>query len=201
MFMLQRREQAILRLLQRSGIVNLTKTRILEVGCGPGNTLADWARWGASTSNLYGIDVMEPFVKQASKLLPRAGFVVGTAERLPFPDRSFDVVTQLTMFTSILDGAMRHAAAAEMQRVLASAGVILWYDFRYPNPFNRDVRPVRLREIRALFPGWRINRVTTTLLPPLARRLARISLRACTFLDSTLPPLRSHHLALLTRPG
>ena len=113
-------------------------------------------------------------------------------------DRSFDIVAQLTMFTSILDRAMRREAAAEMQRVLAPAGAILWYDFRYPSPFNRDVRPVRLREIRALFPGWRIDGVTTTLLPPLARRLARISFQACAFLESALPLLRSHHLALLT---
>src|SRR5437660_723540 len=89
--------------------------------------------------------------RRATNHLPRAGFVVGTADRLPFPDRSFDVVAQLTMFTSILDRAVRRAAAAEMQRVLAPAGAILWYDFRYPSPFNRDVRPVRLREIRTLF--------------------------------------------------
>ena len=111
------------------------------------------------------------------------------------------MVAQLTMFTSILDPAMRHAAATEMQRVLTPAGAILWYDFRYPSPSNRDVRPMRLREIRTLFPGWRIDRITTTLLPPLARRLAGISLRACVFLESALPPLRSHNVALLTRPG
>jgi len=199
--MLQRREQAILRLLRRNGIVDLSKARILEVGCGRGKALADWARWGASASNLYGVDVMEPFIRKASEVLPRAGVVVGSAERLPFPSRSFDMVAQLTMFTSILDPAMRRAAAAEMQRVLAPAGAILWYDFRYPSPSNRDVRPVRLREIRTLFPGWRIDRITTTLLPPLARRLAALSLRACVFLESALPPLRSHHVALLTRPG
>lgn len=199
-FMLQHREQAILRLLRRNGLVDLAETRILEVGCGRGKPLADWMLWGASADNLHGIDVMEPFVRQARTLLPRAAFVVGSADRLPFIDRSFDVVTQLTMFTSILDPAMRRAAAAEMQRVLAPGGAILWYDFRYPSPFNRDVRPVRWRELRGLFAGWRIDSITTTLLPPLARRLAGRSLRACRFLEAALPPLRSHYVALLTRP-
>ena len=201
LYTLHRREQAIVHLLRRAGITDLAALHVLEVGCGRGRPLADWTRWGASARNLHGIDIMEPSIRQAVELLPRATLVVGSANRLPFPDRSFDIVAQLTMFTSILDRAMRHAAAAEMQRVLAPAGAILWYDFRYPSPFNRDVRPVRLHEIRALFPGWRIDSVTTTLLPPLARRLARISFQACAFLESALPPLRSHHLALLTRPG
>jgi ubiquinone/menaquinone biosynthesis C-methylase UbiE len=200
LFIVEQREQAILRLLRRNGIANLAETRILDVGCGRGRPLADWIRWGASASNLYGIDVMAPLVKRASRLLPRAAFVVGSADRLPFSDHSFDVVTQMTMFTSILDPAMRLAAAAEMQRVLAPGGAILWYDFRYPSPFNRDVRPVRWREIRALFPGWRIDSITTTLLPPLTRRFAAISLQACAFLEAAFPPLRSHYVALLTRP-
>jgi ubiquinone/menaquinone biosynthesis C-methylase UbiE len=200
-FMRQGREQAVLRLLRHCDVSKLAQAHILEVGCGRGRALADWARWGAKEDNLHGIDLMEPFIKQAAKFLPRAAFVVGAADRLPYPDRYFDIVAQLTMFTSILDAAMRHAAAAEMQRVLAPAGAILWYDFRYPSPRNRDVRPVRLREICALFPGWRMDVVSTTLLPPLARRLARVSTWTCAFVESTLPPLRSHYLALLRRPG
>src|SRR5262249_37189835 len=46
MFILQSREKAILQLLRRNGIVNLTETRVLEVGCGAGKPLADWLRWG-----------------------------------------------------------------------------------------------------------------------------------------------------------
>jgi len=198
-FMAQRREQAILRLLRRNGMVNMAKMRVLEVGCGRGGPLADWARWGAEANNLYGVDLMEPFVKQAVALVPGAGFVVGTAHQLPFPDCSFDVVAQLTMFTSILDPEMRYEAAIEMRRVLAPAGAILWYDFRYPSPYNHDVRPVRWHEIRALFPGWHIDSSTITLLPPITRRLAPISFQACTLLEWALPPLRSHYVALLTR--
>jgi ubiquinone/menaquinone biosynthesis C-methylase UbiE len=201
LYTLQRREQSILRLLARAQITDLAALRVLEVGCGRGRTLADWTRWGGSARNLHGIDLMEPFIRQASEILPRSALLVGSADRLPFPDHSFDIVAQLTMFTSILDAAARLACAAEMRRVLAPAGAILWYDFRYPSPRNRDVRPVRLRDIRALFPGWSVDVVATTLLPPIARRLAPISFWICGLLESALPPLRSHYLAVIRRPG
>jgi ubiquinone/menaquinone biosynthesis C-methylase UbiE len=200
-FMLRRREEDIIRLLARNGIAELATRRILEVGCGRGTSLAHWLRLGASPGNLHGIDLMEPFVRQAADLLPGARFAVSAADTLPFADGRFDVVSQLTMFTSILDDRVRQATAAEMRRVLAPDGAILWYDFRYPSPRNPDVRPVTLPEIRTLFPGWTIDAVTTTLLPPLARRLAGLSVAACRVLETTLPPLRSHYLAVLRRPG
>jgi ubiquinone/menaquinone biosynthesis C-methylase UbiE len=201
LYMRQQREQAILQMLRRANLSQLSNVRVLEVGCGRGKTLADWTRWGALQSNLCGIDLMEPFVREASELLPNATLLVGSAGQLPFPDRSFDIVTQFTVFTSILDETMRHAVAAEIQRVLTPAGAVLWYDFRYPSPRNRDVRPVGLREVRMLFPGWTADVVTTTLLPPVARSLAKLSFRACSFIESALPPLRSHYLVLLRKPA
>lgn len=201
LYMMQHREQAILRILRRANLTQLANLRVLEVGCGRGKTLADWTRWGALQSNLCGIDLMEPFIREAAELLPQAMLLVGSAGQLPFPDRSFDIVTQFTVFTSILDEAMRHAVAAEIQRVLKPHGAVLWYDFRYPNPRNPDVRPVRLRDVRMLFRGWTADVVTTTLLPPVARPLARLSFAACNFLESALPPLRSHYLILLKRPA
>jgi ubiquinone/menaquinone biosynthesis C-methylase UbiE len=201
LYMRQQREQAILQMLRRANLSQLSNLRVLEVGCGRGKTLADWTRWGALQSNLCGIDLMEPFVREAAQLLPNATLLVGSAGQLPFADRSFDIVTQFTVFSSILDEAMRHAVAAEIQRVLTPAGAVLWYDFRYPSPRNPDVRPVRLREVRMLFRGWTADVVTTTLLPPVARPLARLSFTACSFLESALPPLRSHYLVLLRRPA
>ncbi len=201
LYMRQQRERVILQVLRRANLTQLATMRVLEIGCGRGRTLADWTRWGALQSNLCGIDLMEPFVREAAQLLPSATLLVGSAGQLPFPNGSFDIVTQFTVFTSILDETMRHAVAAEIQRVLAPAGAVLWYDFRYPSPRNPDVRPVRLREVRMLFRGWTADVVTTTLLPPVARPLARLSFAACSFLESTLPPLRSHYLVLLRRPA
>jgi ubiquinone/menaquinone biosynthesis C-methylase UbiE len=194
-----RRDEELLTLLGRNGARDLAGARILDVGCGRGQPLADWQRWGAQAKNLYGIDLMEPFLQQAKAVLPNAKLFVGSAERLPFRDACFDIVVQLTTFTSILDPAMRRGAAAEMLRVLAPGGLIIWYDFRYPSPRNADVRPVDMREVETLFPGCRIDGVTITLLPPLTRLLAPLSFTMCRRLEAAVPGLRSHYLAVIRK--
>jgi ubiquinone/menaquinone biosynthesis C-methylase UbiE len=201
LYMLQRREEQTLRLLARHGRTDLKSFKILEVGCGRGARLLDWCRWGAIPSSLYGIDLMEPFIREGLSLLPSSNLVVGTGDRLPYRDHSFQIVAQLTVFTSILSEEVKRSVAAEMCRVTAPGGLIVWYDFRYPNPRNPDVRAIGLRELRRLFPGWSADVCSLTLLPPLARKLARLSVSACRLLELTMPPLRSHYLAVLRKEG
>lgn len=56
-----------------------------------------------------------------------------------------------------------------MTRVAADNAVILCYDMRYPNPWNRHVRAIRRADLRNLLPGSVIRLTSLTLLPPLAR--------------------------------
>jgi ubiquinone/menaquinone biosynthesis C-methylase UbiE len=199
LYMLQRREEETLRLLAKHGRVDLKGTRILEVGCGRGAPLLDWCRWGAAPSSLHGIDLMLPFISDGRKLLPSSNLVVGTADRMPYPDGSFQIVFQLTVFTSILSDDVKRSVAAEMCRVTAPGGLIIWYDFRYPSPRNPNVRAIGLPELRRLFAGWNVEVRSLTLLPPLARKLARLSFGICRFLEWAIPPLRSHYLAIIRK--
>ena len=73
LYMYQRREEEMLRLLAKHGKTDLKSIRVLEVGCGRGPPLLDWCRWGAMPSSLHGVDLMEVFVRQARQLLPAAG--------------------------------------------------------------------------------------------------------------------------------
>lgn len=200
LYMLQHREEDILKLLRKAGLNDLRQSRILEVGCGRGIRLVDWMRWGAQQKNLHGIDIMEPFIQEAEAYLPLADLKVGGGDNLPHADNSFDFVVQQTVFTSIKDPELRQSIANEMLRVVRPGGHILWYDFRYPNPRNREVRPVGRSEIGKLFPGCRTTVHSVTLAPPIARHLARASFTLCRLLE-TIPPLRTHYLALLTPPA
>lgn len=198
LFMAQARERALLQLMGRNGVVNVEGLKILEVGCGRGHRLLDWVRWGSRVPDLTGIDLMESLLHEARSNLPTARFVLAHAGNLPFRDASFDIVCQFTLFSSILAPEMRQAVATEMWRVLRPGGLVLWYDFRYPNPRNPDVRPVGKDEILGLFPGAVFRIRSTTLLPPLSRWLARHSALACE-IASLLPVLRSHYAALLAK--
>ncbi|MGB6538451.1 MAG: class I SAM-dependent methyltransferase [Xanthobacteraceae bacterium] len=200
LLMAQQRERALLALLRRHGIATAVGLRVLEVGCGRAHRLVDWMRWGARSADLAGIDLMEPLAREARLTLPRANFVAGNAASLPFADACFDVVTQFTLFSSILGVELRRASAREMWRVLRPGGFVLWYDFRYPNPRNRDVRPVGRREIANLFPGAAIDIQSVTLAPPLARAIAPWSWLACEII-SALPALRTHYAALIAKPA
>jgi len=96
---------------------------------------------------------------------------------LIWEDASFDVVTQFTVFSSILDPDLKEQVAQEMIRVTKPGGYILWFDFFVNNPFNHDVRGIGKREIRGLvsglphrIPAFNLRRATgpkvTGLLPP-----------------------------------
>jgi len=54
---------------------------------------------------------------------------LGNAETLPFASKSFDLVMQFTVFTSILAQHVKQRIANEMIRVVKPDGMIIWYDF------------------------------------------------------------------------
>jgi hypothetical protein len=104
-----------------------------------------------------------------------------------------------TVFTSILDPRVRWLIADEIIRVMAPGGALLWYDFAYDNPRNRNVRGIRRSEIRKLFPGLQGTIYRVTLAPPLGRLVVPRSRALATLLDG-IPLLRTHLLAVLTKP-
>lgn len=209
-FRYQRRTRSVLRLLRDAGLLPLSKCRILDVGCGRGDWLADFEMWGARRADLAGID-QDPVRARAAHArfaalrdesgvvdAPGADIRQGDASMLPWPDQSIDLVVQSTLFTSVLDAATREQIAAEMMRVLRPNGAILWYDFTYDNPANRAVRGVSLPEIRHLFPGFHLRSTRITLAPPLARRIVPWSWHLAEALEG-LRFLNTHVLVVLRR--
>jgi SAM-dependent methyltransferase len=194
----QSRERAVLAALRRAGMLPLAGRRILDVGCGAGQWLVDFETWGADRAGLAGIDLLDDRIEAARTRLAGADVRAGDASRLPWPSGHFDVVLQSTVFSSILDHAMRTAVAGEMARVLAPGGVIVWNDFFVDSPGNRAVRGVRRREVAALFPGFRVDLRRVTLAAPLARAIAPRSQLAAIALEA-LRVLDTHYLGVLRR--
>jgi len=96
--------------------------RVLDVGCGTGIVAVSAARCGAKVS---GLDLSPALLERARSNADTAAvavdFVEGDAEKLPYPDASFDVV--LSQFGHMF--APRPAIAVqEMLRVLKAGGRI-----------------------------------------------------------------------------
>lgn len=184
--------------LTRAGHCDMRGKRLLEVGCGAGGHLALFAEMGADPTDLHGVDVIATRVEMARKLYPGMNFVCRDAQNLPYPDGRFDYVILSVVFSSILDDGVASRVAGEVSRVLSSGGAIVWYDMRYPNPFNRHVRAISRANLAGLFPGYDLDLRTATLLPPLARALRGKLLGAYQPL-CRIPLLRSHYVGLISR--
>lgn len=199
LFMVQERERRFLRVLSQNQCESLAAKRILEIGCGSGDLLRDLIKWGARPENVVGIDLLPDRVTEAMRLCPGGmNIQQGNSAKPSFPDQSFDIVLQSTVFTSVLDKSMKAQMAAEMCRVLKPDGLILWYDYHMDNPKNPDVRGVKSHEIHQLFSGCEIQLQRATLAPPIARLLASYSWILCYFLER-IPWLCTHYVGVIRK--
>ncbi len=97
-------------------------TRVLDVACGTGNLAVPAARAGAE---VVGLDIATNLLEQARERTAAEGltaqFDEGDAERLPYPDASFDAV--ISMF-GVMFAPRPELAAAELLRVCRPGGRI-----------------------------------------------------------------------------
>jgi ubiquinone/menaquinone biosynthesis C-methylase UbiE len=183
--------------LRKAGWEDLSRLRVLDVGCGSGGWLRQLCAWGACADNLHGIDLLQDRIAAARELSPQIDFRVGSAWQLPFEDASMDLVTAHTVFSSVPNAAARQRLAHEMRRMLKGSGRILIFDFRIRRPGNYDTVGIRRKEIRRLFPGFQLASRTLNLAPPLLRAIAPASQALAILLEALCPFLRTHAMYLL----
>ncbi|MDR2076985.1 MAG: methyltransferase domain-containing protein, partial [Desulfovibrio sp.] len=92
---------------------------LLDVGCGPGETLALFARSG---HRAYGLDPSRAFVRQAAA---RGRVLRARAEDLPLTPAVMDAVFCECVLSLTAD---KRAALAEMRRVLIPGGFLVLAD-------------------------------------------------------------------------
>ena len=97
--------------------------RVLEVGCGLGANAMHFAQAGAEVT---AIDLSDTSVECTRRLFSyrglRATIEQGNAERLDYPDESFDVVCSLGVLMLVPD---IEAAVSEIHRVLRPRGEVM----------------------------------------------------------------------------
>ena len=125
--------------------------RYLDVGCGEGLFLAEVQRVEG-----FGVDLSRQALLRA-RARSRATVAIAAAERLPFPDSAFDVVTSIGAMEHFLDDV---GATTEIRRVLKRRG-------RYVLALLVEITPAERLHIKArefLWPQPRPLMLTRWLL-------------------------------------
>jgi len=144
---------------------------------------------------LFGIALLAVRVNVTQRNVPGARVQRADARALPFADGSFAVVTMVTVLSSLRSRAQRQRVLSEVARVTAPGGAVVVYEPRVPNPFNHRTALVRRGEAPAV--GLQTHSSQTlTVIPPLARRLGRLTPKGYGLL-ARVPLLRTHRLSVL----
>lgn len=174
----------------RNRFINPSQLSVIEIGAGRGFNIDFFKRLGVLPENIYANELLADRAAQLKINHPDINVIEGNALDIS-SEKKFDIVFQSTVFTSVLDDDFRKNLAEKMKLLTKDNGIILWYDFMFDNPRNKDVRKVTVNEIRNLFPSAaRIKFWKVTLAPPIGRRVGKLYP-----LFNLLPLLRTHVIA------
>ena len=210
---MQRLERELLGALAAAG-ADLPSSSVLDVGCGSGYFLHRMVEYGADTAS--GIDLMADRVAEGRRRYPALDLHAGSATAMPFDDASFDVVTQFTCLSSVLDADVRAAIGTEVWRVLRPGGLLVSFDMAPISPLLRrlaavgrrlrgaaahgvvtPVEPLAAEELLRIFPGQLVVSRVPTLDFDLTQRLG--GRLWPTMLLGAVPALRTHLLVAIRR--
>lgn len=167
--------------------------KALEIGAGAGFNIGFFRRMGVNPENIWGNELLPDRIAELKKWLPENQIIAGDARAINMPGQ-FDVILQSTVFSSILDKSFCQELANSMWSNLKPGGVILWYDFTYGNPKNKDVRGISWGEAKSYWPDGKVQfHKKVTLAPPIARRVGRLY----NFIN--FPFLRTHVIGMIQK--
>jgi len=166
----QEKERAFIKWIKYANLLPLENKKLIEIGAGTGRNIIEFIKLGFSPENLTANELLpERIYHLREKMPPNVTILEGNALELNLVKGSFDIVFQSMVFSSILNTEFQRELAARMWSWIKPGGGILWYDFTFNNPVNKDVAGIPFKRIKKLFPEGRIKKWRITLAPPLSR--------------------------------
>ena len=121
--------------------------RVLDVGCGTGRLAMTFAERVAPTGSVAGVDAAAEMIERATSRARKqqvpVAFQVAFAQRLPFPNATFDAVACTLALHHVAEDDQQ-TAVQEMHRVLKPEGRLLIAEFDQghgPHALPRWLRP------------------------------------------------------------
>jgi arsenite methyltransferase len=136
--------------------------RVLDVGCGRGLMLIG-AALRLTTGRATGIDIWDAKDQSANSpqgtrdnagkadVLDKIDIQTGDMRKLPFEDRSFDVVVSHWVVHNLADEANRNLALSEMARVLCPGGHLILCDIEHRDAYVAKLKALGLQDCRMFF--------------------------------------------------
>jgi len=119
--------------------------KALDVGCGEGRFCRMLKLHGVDVT---GVDPTKALITAARSRDPEGAYLEAVAERLPFDDKSFDLVVS---YLSLIDIPDIHAAIPEMARVLNPGGSLLIANLNSFNTACADTGWIKNADGRRLY--------------------------------------------------
>ncbi len=121
--------------------------KVLDLGCGSGifsNEIS--TRWRAEVT---GIDLSNGLIKIAEENYPKINFFVGNAQKTPFKDNSFDVITSSLMIHYFKN---LRPLFKEVSRILKRRGIFV---FSMHHPIKEVIHKLNIKRIKgSLFTSY-----------------------------------------------
>ena len=178
------------------------------VQVGPGGTVLDVATGTGAVArelmrqkgcDVVGVDVTPEMLAEARRRLgPSVRLVEASADRLPFPDSSFDALTFTYLLRYVEDPA---ATLRELARVVRPGGTIASLEFALPRGPWRPLWELYVRALlplagRAISPAWgRVGRFLGPSIRGLYRRIPEERLLEL-WHDAGIDDVRARRLSL-----
>ena len=128
---------------RRAAVVGRARGRVLEIGAGTGLNLD---HYGPEVTELVLTEPEAPMARRLRAKATKGEIVEAGADRLPFPDDSFDTVVSTLVLCTVPD---QDRAIAEIKRVLKPGGQLLFIE----HVRSHDVKLAKWQD--RVLPVWR----------------------------------------------